>query len=347
MKKFTTNFALSLLGAIVLVGAALSGADPAAASISLHSTGPDAGLLFVGAGIIVNRQSLTNLFTGFKSSFQAGLDQADPMYQQIAMTVPSTTSGNNYGWMGKVPKVREWVGDRVVQNMMVHDYAIKNKDFELTIGVDRNEIEDDEYGIYGPLYQEMGLEIAGHPDDLVWGLLANGFATTCFDGQYFFDIDHPVLDANGNVTSVANTNGGAGTAWYLVDDTRVIKPILFQERKKADFIAMDQDTDEKVFNSRQFRYGTHARHNVGFGFWQLSYGSKQPLDAANFKVARTAMMEMKSDYGKPLKLKPRKLIVPPSLEDAADVLVNTKELAGGGSNPLYGKAEVVVVPWLV
>ena len=44
--------------------------------------------------------------------------------------------------------MREWIGDREIQNLSASDYTIKNKDYELTVGVDRNDIEDDTLGIY-------------------------------------------------------------------------------------------------------------------------------------------------------------------------------------------------------
>ncbi|HEC90321.1 MAG TPA: hypothetical protein ENI55_01505, partial [Alphaproteobacteria bacterium] len=143
--------------------------------------------------MIINAAGLSTLFTGYKTNFQAGLGQAAPQYKRVCTVVPSTTSKEKYGWIGKAPSVREWVGERVIQNLMAHDYSLKNKDFELTVGVDRNDIEDDQYGAYAPFMTAMGESMAAHPDELVWPLLKAGFTTNCYDGQYYFDTDHPVL----------------------------------------------------------------------------------------------------------------------------------------------------------
>ena len=296
--------------------------------------------------MLVNRQNLGLIFTGYKTAFQAGLGMADSSWEQFATVVPSTTSEEQYGWLKSMPGVREWLGDRVIHNLAASDYRIKNKDFELSYGVDRNDIEDDSYGIYSMSFQEMGRSVAAHPNELVWGLAKAGFTTACYDGQNFFDTDHPVLDANGNEISVANTDGGAGAPWFLADDSRVLKPIIFQRRKAFDFVAMDQATDEQVFQNKKFRYGTHGRHNVGFGFWQTTWGSRQALDATAYENARVALVGMKGDYGRPLGLMPKKLVVGPSNEKAAKLIVGSKELPGGGDNPWYGTAEVLVVPWL-
>ncbi len=208
--------------------------------------------------MIINRQNLDAIRVGFKTSFQQGLGQAPSMRDRIATTVPSSTKEEKYGWLGKIPNVREWIGPRQVQNLMEHDYAIKNKHWELTIGVDRDDIEDDTLGIYAPLFTEMGRSTGAHADQLVFGLLKNGFATNCYDGQFFFDTDHPVLDETGMAQPVANTDGGSGTPWFLIDGSRALKPIIYQLRKDWQFVPKDDERDDNVFSNREFVYGADA-----------------------------------------------------------------------------------------
>ncbi|HSI41770.1 MAG TPA: Mu-like prophage major head subunit gpT family protein [Xanthobacteraceae bacterium] len=296
--------------------------------------------------MLINSASLRTLGTGFSAAFQGGFSGVQPMYGRVAQTVPSSTSENEYGWLGKIPRIREWIGDRVIQNIGQYDYTIKNKSFESTIGVDRDHIEDDNIGIYTPLFGEFGRSAAVFPDELVWPLLKNGFAATCYDGQYYFDTDHPVLDENGVAQSVSNTGGGAGTPWFLIDAGRVIKPIIYQSRKPFSLVTMDKPDDEGVFNRKEFRYGLEGRCNVGFGFWQLAYGSKQALDAAAYSTARAAMMSQKADFGKPLGIVPTLLVVPPTLEGAGRKILNSEYATGGETNPWKGTAELMVVPWL-
>ena len=57
-------------------------------------------------------------------------------------------------------------------------------------------------------------------------------------------------------------------------------------------------------------------------------------------------MGMKGDYGRPLGLNPRLLVVPPALESAALKIVNNEFGANGESNEWKGTAEVLVAPWL-
>ncbi len=248
----------------------------------------------------INRGNLRAIYLGFRTDFQGAFAEVAPTWNKIAMAVPSATRENQYGWLGKFPSIREWVGDRVVNNIALSDYAIKNKDFENTIGLDRNDIADDQLGIYKPIVQEFGRATATHPDELVWSLLARGWDEPCFDGQPFFDTDHPVLDARGRETYYSNSGGGNGAPWFLLDDRRVIKPVIYQERQKFNFVALDNPDDANVFFKKQYVYGVDGRSNVGFSFPQLCYGSKQALTLTSFETGYVGMSSLKADHGKPL-----------------------------------------------
>lgn len=296
--------------------------------------------------MLVNAANLDGLRVGYSTLFQGGLSQASTMYSRISTDVPSSQKEQTYAWLGKIPNVREWVGPRAVQNLSQGDYTIKEKAWELTLGVDRDDIETDNLGIYGPLFTEMGQSTGSKWDMLVFEALKNGFASNCYDGQYFFDTDHPVLDEDGAVTSVANTDGGGGTPWFLLDVSRAIKPIILQKRKDFEFVAKDQLTDDNVFKNKEFVYGADARANVGYGFWQFAWASKQTLNAANYQIARAGLSGMKGDHGRPLGIMPGLMVVPPSLESAARKLLNSEMAAGGETNEWKGTAELLVVPWL-
>jgi phage major head subunit gpT-like protein len=296
--------------------------------------------------MIINTSNLDSLRVGFNTAFKRGLGQATSLQSKVATTVPSSTGSNKYGWLGKLPGMREWIGPRAIQGLSEHSYSIENKPFELTIGVIRDDIEDDNLGVYQPLFVEMGESTSANPDQLVFALLKNGFTEECFDGQPFFDTDHPVILEDGTEGTYANTDGGGGTPWFLMATNRALKPIIFQERKKPEFVARDKITDSNVFDIKEFRYGVDSRCNVGFGFPQMAWGSKQTLNAANYATARAAIQSMKGDHGRPLGIIPNLLVVPPSLESAARKLLNSENAAGGETNEWKDTAELLVVPWL-
>jgi phage major head subunit gpT-like protein len=248
--------------------------------------------------------------------------------------------------MEKLKGMSEWIGQRQVQSLASSGFVIVNKSFENTVGVGRDEIEDDSYGVFNPLMGELGRSAAEFPDELVWPLLNAGLTTECYDGQYFFDTDHPVLDADGVEQSVSNFGGGSGTPWFLLDVTRAIKPFIFQSRRPAQFVAKDNPQDERVFMNKEFTYGVDMRCNAGYGLWQLAYASKQTLNAENYAAARAAMMSMKGDYGRQLRIRPTLLVVPPSLESKALEVLKAERDAAGATNVYMNTAQWHVEPLL-
>ena len=289
--------------------------------------------------MIVNQQSLRGIYVGFNTLFNKAFEEVAPLYTEVATVTPSTTDSETYAWLGDIPGMREWIGDREIQNLTASDYTIKNKDFELTVGVDRNAIEDDKIGLYNPSVQMLGQSAAAHPDELIFALLAGGFSEKCYDGQPFFSDAHKVgkktvsnkttaklsmesyIAARASMMSLTNSKGRAlnlvpnllvvppaleaaardilvadyingtkntmqGTAelhveprltsdaaWFLLDTSRPIKPLIYQQRKKAKFVSKTAETDDNVFMSKKFIYGADSRGNAGFGFWQMAVGS--------------------------------------------------------------------------
>jgi len=291
--------------------------------------------------MVINQATLQGIYKSFRTIFQEAFQAAQPQYTKVATVVPSSTKEEEYKWLGRFPRLREWVGDRVVQNLAAHGWTIRNKSWEATIEVDRDDIEDDTIGVYRPLVEQLGIAAATHPDEIVFQLLADGFTNTCYDGQYFFDTDHPgpggssqsnkgtavlsadayadaraammaITDENGNPLKItpnllvvppqleatarqilhAETISGTTnvwrnsadllvvpelashpTYWFLLDVSKPIKPLIFQQRKAPNFVQLTSETDENVFMRKTFLYGVDTRDNAGYALWQLAYGS--------------------------------------------------------------------------
>ena len=298
---------------------------------------------------ILNSATLDALFTAFRDDFQRSLAGTPHDWDKVATRVPSSSKSNTYGWLGQFHNFREWVGDRVLNDIKANGYTITNKTWENTVSVSRDDIEDDNVGVYSPLFAEMGRAAMSHPDELVFALLAAGDSTLCYDGQFFFDTDHPVYpnaDGTGVAVNASNSLAGAGTPWYLLDTSRALKPLIYQERRAPELQVMDDISDEGVFTANAYRFGASIRSNVGFGLWQMAVRSGATLDAAGYTAAREALMGFTADGGRPLGMRPTMLVVPPTLEAEALAVVKADRDAAGASNVYYNSAEVVVSPWL-
>lgn len=297
------------------------------------------------------------LFIGFAKNFKDGLAKAPSQYTKIATVVKSSTASNTYAWLGQMPKLTEWIGKRAITAIQSHGYSIVNKSYANGVEILRTDVEDDNEGVYSPLIEELGRSAGEQPDELVFGALKAGFTTACYDGQYFFDTDHPVgANVDGtSPTSVSNiTDDGTGVtednAWYLLDTSRALKPIIFQERQPPKPAQITDANAEKVFMEDVYTYGVDSRCNVGYGFWQMAHAVKGKLNADNLWKAIEAMRTVRGDGDKRLAIKPTVLVVPPSLEKVATQLLErelTSENGATVSNELKNiKLELIIGDYL-
>lgn len=196
--------------------------------------------------MIVNQANLHGLTVGYSTAFNKSFENMQPNYQKVATVVPSATGEQDYKWLGQIPTMREWIGEREIQSLAAYDYTIKNKKFERTIGVPRDDIEDDKYGVYSTYFSNMGEAAAMHPDELVFGAMMDGFIKACYDGKPFFAENHEsggrTYSNKGNERlsresykmarkSIMSIMGDKGKSLKLVPDLLVVSPALEEEAR--------------------------------------------------------------------------------------------------------------------
>lgn len=297
----------------------------------------------------INRKNMDSLFAGFKNNFLSGFELAPETWKKFAAPVQSGSASNIYPFLEQFGGMSEWSADRQVRNLTSQKIEVVNRDFEETVSIPRNDIEDDQYGIYGTVIAQMGLHAAKIWQDLaVEALLANPawvdevnfFSTTRTYGESVINnMTTNALSAetyaaarmtmmqycghSGKVLGVmpdllivgpkneaaafsilkdrmmvraCNADGvsGVGTAgnpwngsaellvlpelcgdnedvWFLACTSGVIKPLFVQQRKMPVLTALDRVTDENVFNSKEYIYGTDARGEAFLAFPHLIY----------------------------------------------------------------------------
>nr|DAL92002.1 MAG TPA: major capsid protein [Caudoviricetes sp.] len=223
--------------------------------------------------MIVNQANLHGLTVGYSTAFNRSFDITQSNHQKVATVVPSSTGEQDYKWLGQMPGMREWIGEREIQALAAYDYLIKNKKFEMTLGVPREDIEDDKYGVYTAYFSNMGEAAALHPDELVFDAMMNGFREKCYDGLSYFNEAHKV--------------GG------------------------------------ETYSNR----------------------SNEKLSRESYMKARSAIMSIRGDKGKSLKLVPDLLVVSPAEEEMARLILEADQI-DGTTNVLKGTAKLLVEPSL-
>jgi phage major head subunit gpT-like protein len=227
---------------------------------------------------LITPAEIRALHTGFSTKFRQGYEKPDIWHPKVATTVPSGTRQETYGWMGRLARLRQWIGPRILNDLSSHVYELENLPYEYTVTVDVDDWADHNLGTYGPAFEDIGQASAEWPDDQLATMIQanpNGF-----DGVAFFANNHP-LDPAG-----VQTNVFPATA----------------------------------------------------------------LTPANYATVREAMFSFTGENGRPLKVRPNTLIVPPQLERQAKeiVIANTIPDPGGVvagvTNVNAGSADILVIP---
>lgn len=297
--------------------------------------------------MLINKDTISAIFKGYNTLYKKAFTEYKPEFQKIATEVPSTAKSEDYSWLGAFPRMREWLGERQYNNLLAHAYEVINKHWEGSLKISRDDIADDKIGLFNPLASELGRATASQPDELVFALLVAGFESCGYDKVPFFSTSHKVKGRNVSNADVPSSN--PGNPWFLLDTSRAIKPLIFQNRQKPEFAALTAPDSDPVYKRNEFVFGADSRNNAGYGLWQMAFGSKQPLTPANYALSRAAMMAFKDDSGKLLQMKPTLLVVGGSNEAAARKIAYGEYAAADGgmeSNPWKGTIEVLVTPYL-
>lgn len=147
---------------------------------------------------IVRTSALAALQTGLDTRFAAAYSSPIPLtYTEFCSTVPSTKKNILLAIADMFPQMREWIGERVFHNPGEFSQLIENPHFELSMEVDADDVEDDELGGYFLTADGLAERAQQNPDILAATALQAGTSKLCFDGQNFFDTDHPVDAKNG------------------------------------------------------------------------------------------------------------------------------------------------------
>lgn len=162
------------------------------------------------------------LRTTLKALFFEQFYGGEPLQSdRIVTTIPSTQPIVQLNWLGTVPQMRQWLGDRQPGSVSKHDFSVEVVDWEGTIEIDRNALEDDNLGLIRPKIAELADEAKQHIMRRTFAVLEAATAATCYDGKAFFATDHPI-GQTGAVQSNRLTGTGLDTVAHLTTDIQAV-----------------------------------------------------------------------------------------------------------------------------
>lgn len=161
----------------------------------------------------ITPSSLDLIFRTAALTYQSALLGSPRVYEQIAMTIPTSTAQITEGWLDRMPLLRKWEGARHIHNAVARARTINMLPFELTAAISRDNIEDDQFGLFNGMIPMMGESAGKWPDMLIHDFLRYEAATVLgYDGQPVFSTAHPVDGGTEGLATGTQSNLAVSTA---------------------------------------------------------------------------------------------------------------------------------------
>jgi phage major head subunit gpT-like protein len=108
----------------------------------------------------------------------------------IGMSVTSDQDSETYRWLAALPAMREWLGGRNVNRLEVHEQIIRNKRWEASLQMSREELRRDKTDQIQLRINELAARASQHWAKLLTDLVEAGATTASYDGANFFSNAH-------------------------------------------------------------------------------------------------------------------------------------------------------------
>lgn len=151
---------------------------------------------------ISNQANIEAARVGFHAGLLSQLEETAPdPAEVVARELPSTTSVEEYEWLGDLPGFTEWKGDRKLSEIDAFKLRVANRDWSNGARFHQNQFADDRIGLFGDTTAELARTARAHRGELIMQALINGFDGNAYpeagnglayDGAFFFSDSHTV-----------------------------------------------------------------------------------------------------------------------------------------------------------
>lgn len=242
--------------------------------------------------MVINKASLEGIETTFRAIAMQSFENA-PRIDVSAITDDMVVTGARLelDWIAVLGKMREWIGNRQIRDLVAHNFAITPRHYEHTVGVSRDEIDDDTYGGKANAIRKISARAVRFLDLMVVDALDLAATTlTCYDGQPLVDNAHPAFGPYAAFDNLYGTTAlSADSAGYLILLGMIGAMRGFTDAEGYN-LGLDPDTlvvplqlkaIAEVLVKSQFKVGTTADYNGLSGLTILAL----PLsDATNYYI---------------------------------------------------------------
>ena len=139
-------------------------------------------------------QTLDIIFREASDIYQQALLDSPQIADQFTTDLPCSTRQVNFAFLDRVPVMRKWKGNRVINSVVAQNRQVLVEPFEGTISLSKWDVEDDNLGLFGNSVRMLADSAAKWKDVQVTEFLRNEAASTAigYDGVPMFSAAHPI-----------------------------------------------------------------------------------------------------------------------------------------------------------
>lgn len=230
------------------------------------------------SGQFLDRAKVEAAFVVFSTIFDMKLKATPTIYERIATVIPGISEKVEFKWLGSIPTMKRWLGDRTIQKLRAESQTLSPEWWANGIETDVDDINSDSrFGMIPPRIRSLASAAARRMDAEVLGFYVDGFAGTrglTYDGQFLFDADHTASGSGGTsqtnlqagAFSAANFNAALEKSMKLVDDQdepidTMMKTVL---GGPANQLAM------RTVLKQEFKAGGESNLDAGMADWIIT-----------------------------------------------------------------------------
>jgi len=131
----------------------------------------------------------------------------------LATRYTSTTASNHYAFMEAIGGWSEWNGARQFKDVASQQFEVLNKDYEMSIKMPKNQLEDDQIGMYVDIVPNMVAGWFKKQQALIMNVLTSN--PVAYDGGSLFKTDRTYGDSVINNTTTSALDATTFNAAYV------------------------------------------------------------------------------------------------------------------------------------
>ena len=137
-------------------------------------------------------ETIPGLFRDAQAAASSVSSSVGPLYSETRMS----TKRAILAWLSQSPTLKAWEGERQIKELTGNDYTIKADKYELTLGIDADDIDDlAERDAFAEQVMAGGEASAQHRDTLMWSFLRDdGETALCYDETPLFNASPPAQE---------------------------------------------------------------------------------------------------------------------------------------------------------